>query len=74
MDTSKAVYQFKFDGYKDEYNDQKLGSSSGLFRTRFMTSNLAATSTFNPVSRVTGYHVSLLAAGNTDAFEGNKDV
>ncbi|MBO5578126.1 MAG: Ig-like domain-containing protein [Bacilli bacterium] len=74
MDTSKAVYQFKFDGYKDEYNDQKLGSSSGLFRTRFMTSNLAATSTFNPVSRVTGYHASLLAAGNTDAFEGNKDV
>ena len=69
IDDSKAVFKFNFVSYEDIYNDQEQGSYSGLFQTWFRAINTAAKMDFNPVSRITGYHTSLIDPSYTDAFE-----
>ena len=69
IDDSKAVYKFNFVSYEDIYNDQVQGSYSGLYQTWFIATNNAAKLDFNPVSRITGYHTSLINPDYTDAFE-----
>ena len=69
IDDSKAVFKFNFISYEDIYNDQVQGSYSGLFQTWFSATNTAAKLDFNPVSRITGYHTSLINPTYTDAFE-----
>ena len=69
IDDSKAVYKFNFVSYEDIYNDQEQGSYSGLFQTWFRAINTAAKMDFNPVSRITGFHTSLIDPSYTDAFE-----
>ncbi len=69
IDDANAVFKFNFVSYEDIYNDQVQGSYSGLFETRFNTVNIAAKPNFKPVSRITGFHTSLLEPGYTDAYE-----
>ena len=69
IDDSKAVFKFNFVSSEDIYNDQGQGSYSGLFQTWFSAINNATKPNFNPVSRITGFHTSLLNPTYTDAFE-----
>ena len=74
IDDTNAVFKFNFASYEDIYNDQVQGSYSGLYQTRFEAVNVVANNTFRPVSRITGYHASLLNPGYTDAFEESPNL
>ena len=74
IDNTNAVFKFNFASYEDIYNDQVQGSYSGLFRTRFEAVNVVAKNNFKPVSRITGFHTSLIEPGYTDAFEESPNL
>ena len=74
IDDTNAVFKFNFTGYEDIYNDQVQGSYSGLFQTRFEAVNVVQTNSFKPVSRITGYHASLLNPSYTDAFDESPNL